>query len=124
MKTVEIKVLDGTVYTLKESLSAGDAIEYIKTFIAKDDAVLPDGEVTKEKTVSTFFRNTCKNMEDAEWLTQHVVVAKPPISVPLHHAYELLEKMRESVRFVEFMKVAESMRTTPDPDFPEDESKN
>ena len=87
MSTNEVKVLDGTVYTLKDSVSAGAAIEYIKTFMTRDDVQLPEGEVTKEKTFGQVMLATCKNMEDVEWLLSHVIV-KPSADVPLHHAYE------------------------------------
>ena len=87
MSTNEVKVLDGTVYTLKDSVSAGAAIEYIKTFMTRDDVQLPEGEVTKEKTFGQIMLATCKNMEDVEWLLSHVIV-KPSADVPLHHAYE------------------------------------
>lgn len=125
MKTIEVKVLDGTVYTLKESLSAGDAIEYIKTFMTHDETPLND-DVTQEKKDKTFgevMLQTCKNLEDVEWLTKHVVV-KPSDGVPLHHAYELIAPMRKAVRFEELMDVVKAMQQPADPDFPDDESKN
>jgi len=123
MSTKEVKVLDGTAYTLKESVSAGEAIEYIKTFMTRDDVDLPEGEVTKEKTFGQVMLATCKNMEDVEWLLSHVVV-KPSNEIPLHHAYELLSPMRRAIRFAELMDVVAVMRATPDPDFPEQEEKN
>jgi hypothetical protein len=125
MKTVEVKVLDGTVYTLKDSLSAGDAIEYIKTFMTRDETPI-DADITQEKKDKTFgdvMLQTCKNLEDVDWLTRHVVV-KPSDGVPLHHAYELIAPMRRAVRFEELMEVVRTMQQPPDPDFPEDESKN
>jgi hypothetical protein len=123
MSTIEVKVLDGTVYTLKDSVSAGAAIEYIKTFMTRDDVQLPEGEVTKEKTFGQVMLATCKNMEDVEWLLQHVIV-KPSADVPLHHAYELIAPMRKAIRFAELMDVVAQMRQEPDPDFPEQEEKN
>ena len=123
MKTVEVKVLDGTVYTLKESLSAGDAIEYIKTFMTHDDDDTPITDAPKDKTFSEVMLQTCKNLEDVEWLARHAVV-KPSDGVPLHHAYELIAPMRKAVRFEELMDVVKAMQQPPDPDFPEDESKN
>jgi hypothetical protein len=124
MKTVEVKVLDGTVYTLKESLSAGDAIEYIKTFMTHDDTPLEEAQPEKkDRTFGEVMLQTCKNLEDVEWLTKHVVV-KPSDGVPLHHAYELIAPMRKTVRFEELMDVVTAMQQPPDPDFPEDESKN
>ena len=123
MKTVEVKVLDGTVYTLKESLSAGDAIEYIKTFMTHDETPLEETQEKKDKTFGEVILQTCKNLEDVEWLTKHVVV-KPSDGVPLHHAYELIAPMRKAVRFEELMDVVKAMQQPPDPDFPEDESKN
>jgi len=123
MKTVEIKVLDGTLYTLKESLSAGDAIEYIKTFMTHDETPLEETQEKKDKTFGEVILQTCKNLEDVEWLTKHVVV-KPSDGVPLHHAYELIAPMRKAVRFEELMDVVKAMQQPPDPDFPEDESKN
>jgi len=123
MSTKEVKVLDGTAYTLKESVSAGEAIEYIKTFMTRDDVDLPEGEVTKEKTIGQIMLATCKNMEDVEWLLSHVVV-KPSNEIPLHHAYELLSPMRRAIRFAELMDVVAVMHATPDPDFPEQEEKN
>ena len=124
MKTVEVKVLDGTVYTLKESLSAGDAIEYIKTFMTHDDTSIEEAQPEKkDKTFGEVMLQTCKNLEDVEWLTKHVVV-KPSDGVPLHHAYELIAPMRKTVRFEELMDVVKAMQQPADPDFPEDESKN
>ena len=123
MKTVEVKVIDGTLYTLKESLSAGDAIEYIKTFMTHDDDDTPITDAPKDKTFGEVMLQTCKNLEDVEWLTKHVVV-KPSDGVPLHHAYELIAPMRKAVRFEELMDVVKAMQQPPDPDFPEDESKN
>ena len=123
MKTVEVKVLDGTLYTLKESLSVGDAIEYIKTFMTHDETPLEETQEKKDKTFGEVILQTCKNLEDVEWLTKHVVV-KPSDGVPLHHAYELIAPMRKSVRFEELMDVVKAMQQPPDPDFPEDESKN
>ena len=124
MKTVEVKVLDGTVYTLKESLSAGDAIEYIKTFMTHDETPIEEAQPEKkDRTFGEVMLQTCKNLEDVEWLTKHVVV-KPSDGVPLHHAYELIAPMRKAVRFEELMDVVKAMQQPPDPDFPEDESKN
>lgn len=123
MSTNEVKVLDGTVYTLKDSVSAGEAIEYIKAFMTHDDVELPEGEVTKEKTFGQMMLATCKNMEDIEWLLAHVIV-KPSDDVPLHHAYELIAPMRRAIRFAELMEVVSTMRSTPDPDFPEQAEKN
>ena len=124
MKTAEVKVLDGTVYTLKESLSAGDAIEYIKTFMTHDETPIEEAQPEKkEKTFGEVMLQTCNNLEDVEWLTKHVVV-KPSDSVPLHHAYELIAPMRKAVRFEELMDVVKTMQQPPDPDFPEDKSKN
>ena len=131
MVTNEVIVKDGTVYTLKSSVSAGDAIEYIEKFMTKDDTELPkvESEVDedgkkKEKTFAEIMTLTCKNMEDVEWLAQHVVVAKAPICVPLHHAYELLAPMRKAIHFPELLDVVNSMRSDPDPDFPEEPEKN
>jgi len=133
MKTVEVKVLDGTVYTLKESLSVGDAIEYLKTYVAKDETAIDDiGKVLddatpKKKTFGSMVAVTCSKMEDVEWLTKHVII-KPSgvmqLEVPLHHAWQLIDPMRKAVRFEELMDVVKAMQQPPDPDFPEDESKN
>jgi hypothetical protein len=127
MVTYEVKVKDGRVYTLRESVSTKDALEYINLYLRGNDAPLPQIEENCsdiEALANSAIEATCRNLKDADWLLRHVIVGDDPDSVPLHHTYQLINPMRKAIHWGDLIAVVNSFQTEPDPDFPDDESKN
>jgi hypothetical protein len=131
MVTFEVKVKDGRIYKLRNSVSTKDAMEYISVYMRGDDTPLPQIEETEDEAevdvkalANSAIEATCRNLKDADWLIRHVLVDCDPDSVPLHHTYQLIKPMRKAIHWGDLIDVVNSYQTEPDPDFPEDEEKN
>lgn len=129
MVTFEVKVKDGRVYKLRDSVSTKDALEYIKTYMLSDVAQAAIADIKEDETdiralATAAMQATCNNLNDADWLLRHVLVDENVDMVPLHHTYQLLKPMRRAIHWEDLIDTVNSMQTDVDPDFPEDESKN
>ena len=124
MVTFEVKVKDGRVYKLRESVSTKDALEYINLYMRGGNEPLPqiDENSTDIKALAdSAIEATCRNMKDADWLLRHVLVDEDPDTIPLHHTYELIKPMRRAIHWGDLIAVVNSMQAEPDPDFEEEE---
>jgi len=127
MVTYEVKVKDGRVYKLRYTVSTKDALEYINLYLRGNDDPLPqiDENCSDIKALAnSAIEATCQNLKDADWLLRHVLVEEDTDTVPLHHTYELISPMRKAIHWGDLIEVVNSFQSEPDPDFPDDESKN
>ncbi len=129
MVTFEVKVKDGRVYKLRESVSTKDALEYIGLYLRGSDEPLPevkdgDGKQDLKALADSAIEATCRNLKDADWLIRHVLVDCDPDSVPLHHTYQLIKPMRRAIHWGDLIAVVNSLQSEPNIDSPEDDEKN
>ena len=129
MVTFEVKVNDGRIYKLRESVSTKDALEYIRMYMQGSDEPLPeikegDEQQDLKALADSAIEATCRNLRDADWLLRHVLIECDPDSVPLHHTYELIKPMRRAIHWGDLIAVVNSLQSEPNSDIPEDEEKN
>lgn len=68
MVTFEVKVNDGRIYKLRESVSTKDALEYIRVYMQGSDEPLPEISEGDEKPdlkalADSAIEGTCRNLD-------------------------------------------------------------
>ncbi len=108
MKVKEVTMSDGTVYRVRESVSAAVGLQWIREYFPEpdDDEAKSADAVERVKTFS--FKSMINKMDDYEFLACNTVVDEKnkPYDcdeIPLHHSIELLESMREALHIAEFI---------------------
>jgi len=95
---------DGTVYHVRDSVSAGDGLRWIERYwpenLEQDAPEIPKTAAQAERSV---LRCIASRMEDFDFLAGALIINVKPCDIPLKHVPELIGDLRKSLHIGDFI---------------------